>query len=657
MLATRDINQNRDVPGRKWTSSAKGMEVTDKNLIKVERTVSEGALQRNKMYQHSSSVSFKALSSPRMESALQGSEIPISTGYHSDPNLEISQKMSVNGSGDSAVDSKLSGTCASVPSKALTATPMRGLPPSYPTSASALTQPSREVASPLSSGISSFITGDLLLSSDEFVEELVREVRQSCQSDILFTSITPEPSNAHASSTSPFPVESAATLMATEMGVVEEKMSSRLLSENEIQRFDYGSPLHAFASDFGGSSSAAESSVTSPEPKVPTIGLYEAGGAIHSSLQHSRCAGVSRDRSTSEETERLAMSEPLPATAEVVEVEVAMTRRHPVWRPLRPVSERRPGWNQRRPTRKEPPVVSAPGTTPPPLSSDRRRSSVPRSPCIPEEHQGGAQMTNRRRSISPSFSQLHRANSEESKRCHGTASIAAPPTPRPSARALFHEKEECDGAVPATTTPTTTRGVEESEAKAGGPLSPELEKMAMFYQRQLHEAQVTCDAALTRAARAEHHCGLLAQAVNQLLTEHRKERESWSARHHQLEGQLHRIGEWVRSVDGDADVLTQTELPSGEREVVVRVADNKAITPKLARGVVFAETQCRPADDTSFVQTSERTPGATLSVPGTTPTPSHRISSADRSSSSGGVRIPPSPPIHLQLHSSKDRNV
>lgn len=165
------------------------------------------------------------------------------------------------------------------------------------------------------------------------------------------------------------------------------------------------------------STAGLRSGATSPDPRAPSTDLFAAGGAMRSSLQHSRCSGVSRGRrSLSAErpepadrgVEAVAQDIRVQEVEDLAEVDDFWVRagaaangttrlragsvsserasvsaaQHPQWAP-HPVSQSRPAWNQRQPPKKQRPVVSAPAGNPPPpptSPSSSSRRGVSRSP-------------------------------------------------------------------------------------------------------------------------------------------------------------------------------------------------------------------------------------------------------------------------------------
>ncbi|KAG5501577.1 hypothetical protein JKF63_03407 [Porcisia hertigi] len=428
-------------------------------------------------------------------------------------------------------------------------------------------------------------------------------------------------------------------------------------------------------------------SVASPDPRPPSTDLYATGGALRSSLQHSRCSGVSRGRRSPsaersdycdayaplaapvQETEEDKMAifqrrstgastgTPRPAglrsisgsCSESVHVELS----RPQWKPC-PIEVARPAWNQRQPPRKQRPVVSAPGSKPP--SSARR--CVSRSPEISTYAQGlrglrseekdatGAshRSTERslRRTASVPLQLLHeRATAPPSAAGQALRATVASPSSPPSARALFQGHD-----APGTSRTTLSLGQEREMALQG-----------------------QCDAALERATRAERQCNLLSHALEQLLIAHAADKGAWEARHSALEQRLDSVVKWITGIDAEANLSAASQGPTNKPTPEMAALDTA--TPQLSNRRGEADDELCPVTMAATKITAWEEPVDALGIthnraihstesspvscaPGATPTPARRNAANSDSgcASTCEVRLPPSPPLILRMHAT-----
>ncbi|KAG5475461.1 hypothetical protein LSCM1_03581 [Leishmania martiniquensis] len=559
-------------------------------------------------------------------------------------------------------------------------------------------------------------TGELLLQKEDFLERLVQRVRASCASLVRDHATgtsgvehNMEPGAGSHRGSSPLPRRSsprdAEAADGTQgrssdagrrlIGLSRSRSPSPKPASSMAKRMARGTAagrvqaqadtLVARVARAAESPLYQRSSAASPDPRPPSTDLYATGGALRSSLQHSRCSGVSRGRRSlsAERPEHSDACAPLAAQVRGVEEgEVASAwgrvptagiatpgaagRRslsnvrsesvhsqftHPQWNP-HPIQVARPAWNQRQPQRKQRPLVSAPGSQPP--SSARRCAS--RSPETSSNARGlrgarseerdatGASLPNAenvlKRTASASL-QVRREQATVPRRASGQpsrATVASPLSP-PSARALFQSH---DAPSAAQTTP------------------PRPGREAAL--------QSQCDGALARATRAEQKCNLLSHALEQLLVDHAADKAAWEARQAALEQRLASIMEWISSIDAEATLDAASQ--GATNALVPEAVTSETATPHLLRQQSEAGAAARPTattvtkstaweGDVNIVDISNNgghsvdtspLPGA----PGTTPTPArpHSANADSRSASTCQVRLPPSPPLILHMHAA-----
>ncbi|KAG5475724.1 hypothetical protein LSCM4_04308 [Leishmania orientalis] len=560
-------------------------------------------------------------------------------------------------------------------------------------------------------------TGELLLHKKEFLERLVQRVRASCSSVVQDHGASTSGSGhnmepgAESHRGSP-PLPRRSSLLGVEaagrtrgrssdagrrsMGLSRSRSPSPKPASSTakgVARATVAGPAQAQAAAFGGRGVPAaaspmyqRTSVTSPDPRPPSTDLYATGGALRSSLQYSRCSGVSRGRRSlsAERPNHGDACAPLAAQRQGAEEEglgsvwgrapAAGTdtpstagRRslggvrsefgynqlaHPQWNP-HPVQVARPAWNQRQPQRKQRPVVSAPGSQPP--SSARRCAS--RSPETSSSARGlrGARSEERDatgasqhsaesvlRRTAPVSSQVKQEQTIAPCRVAEQSpqgAVASPPSP-PSARALFQSHE---APRAAQTTPP----------------------------RQGREAalQSRCDAALARATRAERQCNILSHALEQLLVDHATDKAAWERRQLALEQRLASIVEWISAIDAEANLNAASQ--EATNAVAPEAATSETTTPHLFTKRSEAGDAARPTataaakstaweEDVNIVDITNNSGGHSADssplpgAPGATPTPA-RPNSANADSGSASacqVHLPPSPPLILHMHAA-----
>ncbi|KAK7197750.1 hypothetical protein NESM_000727300 [Novymonas esmeraldas] len=517
-----------------------------------------------------------------------------------------------------------------------------------------------------------FPAGELLLHKDEFLERLVQRVRASCATLTRERSASgpesaPEAQSARTGSppsTTP-PRHPASPPEVLDSDTAQEPLSgagrrSRAVSQSPSPLSTSDSPVlpHRAAAHRPGLElvqpqangrverggrvatppATRSSGATSPSPRRPSTDLYAAGGALRGSLQHSRCSGVSRDR-RSPSVERPTHSD-VCASPSVVEemaeaagagnyclraatatethgaaecddrsgserpsVAVAGAGTHPRWDP-HPVSDSRPSWNQPHPQRRQRPVVSAPGSkAPPSLLSVRRGASMsPNEPSGPPGQRG-----------SSAERVLRRTSSSRASRQASLTATTSPTSP-PSARALFHRQDTDSGA------------------KAALPPA-EVRNDALLQSR--------CDAALARAARAEHQCSVLSHALQQLRVDQAAERAAWRVQQAALEQQVASIMAWIGSVDAEAGLTAAASTAPAPAAASAKDA------------LWDAEGDIAHTAHSSGTRSADGSP--LRCAPGATPTPArhHNRSATDSGdASTGPVRLPPSPPLLLRMHAA-----
>jgi hypothetical protein len=502
---------------------------------------------------------------------------------------------------------------------------------------------------------------EFLLQKGEFLERLVQRVRASCSNvmgegsenaavtgkrvggEVLRRSPPPRrPSPAPASSTAAVLVQWGSyddDVVAAEDEVIvpratalsrprSRSRSPSLLSSPSLAQKapvaellqSNGSAVDARNTSPPKSPAALRSGATSPDPRVPSTDFFAAGGALRSSLQHSRCSGVSRGRrSVSAERSDPADNDFDVDALELKEGDAFWVRtvaaattgqrasslsrerlgvsatQHPQWVP-HPIPQARPAWNQRQPPKKQRPVVSAPGSNPP-ASSRRSASRSPERAHAPSAqpapmHKASSSFWGPHHSAERAFRRSASLPATQTKQQispqgHFSATVPrlaasaaalksplddaqvmsvqspiegadAPTSPPspPSARALF-QSIEVDSA---------TRATPHSAASFAAAAAPEHQQQQKSDSARRSPSsnsltlQQVCDAALERATRAEKQCNVLTLAMEQLLVEHVAEKEAWRVRMATLELQLSKVTQWIRSIDAESNLsLSETQ--------------------------------------------------------------------------------------------------
>ncbi|KPA84218.1 hypothetical protein ABB37_02270 [Leptomonas pyrrhocoris] len=589
---------------------------------------------------------------------------------------------------------------------------------------------------------------EFLLQKDEFLEGLVRQVRASCAG--VLRDNNGEAESAKATRRSPPPRRPSPT-SATSPSLLAKSKDGDDWGEVEVMlraaapsrpRSRSPSPLSSLALSQKGfvaelkghangvvgvhlsppkSPTALRSGAISPDPRAPSTDFFAAGGVLRSSLQYSRCSGVSRGR-RSRSAER---PEPVDA-AETKEEEDAFWLRagatagqrasslsservsvgapHPQWVP-RPVPQARPAWNQRQPPKKQRPVVSAPGSNPPP-SSRRSTSRSPEHTHAPSTQfastrgtltsaQGSAHSVERafRRSASlpgvqspqrvqpqvrfgatvprsaavAASASAHQSSFEVAQFAtvqspiDGADATTSPPSP-PSARALFQsiDVESATRATPRSVTSASATQPKRTTSTGRDSLST------------AQTLQQTCDAAMERATRAEQQCNVLTLALEQLLVEHVAEKAEWRARYAALEQHLSKVTQWIRSIDAEANLPTPETLTSGSATLHTDNATEKspmhepsnvesARLPSPIRVMTHKTAAWEEGEEGINLHhggSSISSAGGSADIsplpgaPGATPTPARRNSAGAESCGTSAcvARLPPSPPMILHLH-------
>ncbi|XQJ28196.1 hypothetical protein NXY56_004205 [Leishmania guyanensis] len=561
-------------------------------------------------------------------------------------------------------------------------------------------------------------TGELLLQKEEFLGQLVQRVRASCASvpreHSASTSDSEQDTGLRTEShrvSSPLPrrpspsgvkfAESTRVRSSDagqrSMGRSRSRSPSPISASSMVKRLTQPAATEAVqaqtASLVGrgvqapGSPMYQRSSPTSPDPRPPSTDLYATGGALRSSLQYSRCSGVSRGRrSLSAERPdnsdaRVPLASPIQeadekeldsfwsrATAAWTGVPGVGRQRslsgirsesvhhqstHPQWNP-HPIQAARPAWNQRQPQKKQRPVVSVPGSQPP--SSGRRCAS--RSSETPINAQG-----------------LRGARSEE-KDARGASHRSAERSLRRTASISLHLKQE------QPTAPRHTTG-QSPRAAVTSPLSPPSAR-ALFQSHDAHSvAQTTspleqeretslqsrCDVALARATQAERQCSILSHALEQLLVDHAAEKTAWAVRHAALEQRVTSIAEWISGIDAEANLNAASQEATGTPAPETAISDtttSQVSTEQSEAGDTACPTVTAVAKSTTWEEDvdiaditnnsgSHSADGSPLPcAPGATPTPA-RCNSANTdggNASACQVRLPPSPPLILHMHAA-----
>ena len=391
------------------------------------------------------------------------------------------------------------------------------------------------------------------------------------------------------------------------------------------------------------SPAALRSRATSPDPRAPSTDLFAAGGAMRSSLQHSRCSGVSRSR-RSLSAERAEVADAVGDDGlEMQQGEDAFwqrasslsseragvnTAQHPQWVP-HPVPQARPAWNQRQPPKKQRPIVSAPGSIPPRSS----RHSLSRSPerastrkvslsaagsAHSAEHAfrrsaslsgtPPARQTPPQRSFSvtaprPTVAAVstHKPTLEEGLVVTAQSPIDAAtttsPLSPPSARALFQSIEVDSGTrtTPQSTASTTTQRQHQQQQQQQHEQQPRQLRQCANSSLSLNvqSLQQTCDAAVERATRAERQCGVLTLAMEQLLVEHVAEKAEWQARLAALEQQLSKVTQWISSVDAEAN-LSVAEAQASSSSPATPQAAEEAPAPDSSASTTHVAEPTKP---------------------------------------------------------------
>ncbi|KPI89905.1 hypothetical protein ABL78_0977 [Leptomonas seymouri] len=520
---------------------------------------------------------------------------------------------------------------------------------------------------------------EFLIQRDEFLESLVQRVRASCVNVMGSGGEAEGPKrdegatgwDAHRSppprrpsptcATSPSLLEKRRERDDAEEAAPRARAPSRSRSRSPSRLSSPSLSQKGFAAEgrgCGGGVSgkpaspsqcpaALRSRETSPDARAPSTDFFAVGGALRTSLLHSRCSGVSRGRRSVSGERPEVVDETGVGVLESEEEDAfwfhagAVTgqraksfgsAQHPQWVP-RPVPQSRPAWNQRQPPKKQRPLVSAPDTKPPP-SSRRSTSRSPERARVPS-----SQLASTYRALTPTRGPVHSVE----RAFHRSATL---PGAQRRSQAPSHERFSATAPRPAAaaaTVPARKSPMEEAQVMTlqspiGGvnttnsPLSPPSAR-ALFQSIDVDSAarssprsatptsaahqqkvgsthrhsppttqtlQQTCDAALERATRAEQQCNVLTLALEQLLVEHVAEKAEWQARLASLEQQLSKVTQWVSSIDAEANLSaeeTRTSSPATqqadgatENNAIHEVRDVESARPPLPAPIMTSKT-------------------------------------------------------------------